>query len=244
MALPGRHWSLMKRNGPEPIGSGMRWSAGVAASRAGIITGSGALGLPSTSRSSGNGCFSTNLMVFGFVASSVSVSAISILPSGSRTDQRLSEATQSSAVTGLPSCHFRPSRSTKVQVSLSGLLSKLSTICGLISPLSFIAKSVSKTCVPKVRVMAAVVACGSRIVTSDSRTTVRPLAARASRGRINEALARATPPASAVRRPNTVLRMQNSLQPRTATVAVFHCKRNGPALLSESRPATVEISPA
>ena len=101
----------------------MRWSAGVAASLAGIITGSGALGLPSTSSSNGNGCFSTSLKVLASVAASWSVSAISILPSGSRTDQRLSEATQSSAVTGLPSCHLRPSRSVNVQVSLSGLLS-------------------------------------------------------------------------------------------------------------------------
>ena len=101
----------------------MRWSAGVAASRAGIMTGNGALGLPSTSSSSGKGCFSTSLKVLASAASSDAVSAISILPSGSRTDQRLSEATQSSAVTGLPSCHLRPSRSTKVQVSLSGLLS-------------------------------------------------------------------------------------------------------------------------
>ena len=101
----------------------MRWSAGVAASRAGIMTGNGALGLPRTSSSSGKGCFSTSLRVLASAASSDAVSAISILPSGSRTDQRLSEATQSSAVTGLPSCHLRPSRSTNVQLSLSGLLS-------------------------------------------------------------------------------------------------------------------------
>ncbi len=122
MALPGRHWSFRKRNGPEPMGSPMRWSAGVAASLAGIITGNGALGLPSTSSSSGKGCFSTSFRVLASEASSEAVSAISILPSGSRIAQRLSEATQSSAVTRLPSCHLRSSRSTNVQVSLSGLL--------------------------------------------------------------------------------------------------------------------------
>jgi len=41
-----------------------------------------------------------------------------------------------------------------------------STICGLISPRSFMANSVSKTCRPKVRVMVAVMTCGSRMVTS------------------------------------------------------------------------------
>jgi hypothetical protein len=49
------------------------------------------------------------------------------------------EATQSSDVTGLPSCHRRPSRSVIVYVSLSALTSVLSTICGLISPFASIA---------------------------------------------------------------------------------------------------------
>ena len=64
------------------------------------------------------------------------------------------------------------------------------------------ANSMSKTCRPKVRVMVAVMTCGSRMVTSDSSTTVIALAARASRGRISEAAASAAPPANAVLRPN------------------------------------------
>ena len=213
MALPGRHWSLRKRNGPEPIGSGMRWSAGVAAMRAGIITGSGALGLPSTSSISGNGSLSANLKVRASAASSEAVSAISILPSGSRTDQRLSEATQSAAVTAVPSCHLSPSRNVKLQPSLSADTSQLSTICGLISPFSFMANSMSKTCRPKVRVMVAVMKCGSRIVTSDSSTTVIAFAARASRGLIRVAPAKAAPPAKVPRRPTLRIRSPPPVQP-------------------------------
>ena len=50
--------------------------------------------------------------------------------------------------------------------------------------------------------MVAVMTCGSRIVTSDSSTTVSAFAARASRGLISDAVASAAPPANAVRRPN------------------------------------------
>ena len=68
---------------------------------------------------------------------------ISFWPIESLAPQRLIEATQSSAVTGLPSCHSSPSRKVKVQVSLSGETSHLSTICGLTSSLSSRANSVS-----------------------------------------------------------------------------------------------------
>ena len=61
----------------------------------------------------------------------------------SRLPQRLSEATQSSAVTGLPSCHSSPSRRVKVHSVLSGETSYLSTICGLNALFSSIANSVS-----------------------------------------------------------------------------------------------------
>ena len=69
--------------------------------------------------------------------------AMSCWPSASRTPQRLSEATQSSAVTGWPSCHSRPSRRVKVQVSLSAEVSYLSTICGRMFSCSSLANSVS-----------------------------------------------------------------------------------------------------
>jgi hypothetical protein len=61
----------------------------------------------------------------------------------SRAPQRLSEAMQSSAVTGWPSCHASPSRKVKVQVRLSGETSWRSTICGRTSSLSSSAKRVS-----------------------------------------------------------------------------------------------------
>src|ERR1044072_3981108 len=73
------------------------------------------------------------------------------------------------------------------------------------------ANSMSKTCRPKVRVMVAVMTCGSRIVTSDSSTTIIDFAARASRGLINDAVASATPPTTAVRRPNPVTLIPHSL---------------------------------
>ena len=61
----------------------------------------------------------------------------------SRAPQRLIEAMQSSEVTGVPSCHSRPSRRVKVQVSLSAETSYLSTICGLTTLFSSDANSVS-----------------------------------------------------------------------------------------------------
>ena len=63
------------------------------------------------------------LMVLASGAASSVTKPISFWPIVSRAPQRLSEATQSSAVTGLPSCHSRPSRRVKVQVSLSALTS-------------------------------------------------------------------------------------------------------------------------
>ena len=68
--------------------------------------------------------------VFGSLAVIESTNDITFWPSESLAAQRLIEATQSSAVTGLPSCHSRPSRRVKVQVSLSAETSYLSTICG------------------------------------------------------------------------------------------------------------------
>ena len=69
-------------------------------------------------------------MVFSSAAVRLSVTSIRAWPMPSRAPQRFREATQSSAVTAVPSCHFRPSRSTKVQVSWSSLTGQVSTICG------------------------------------------------------------------------------------------------------------------
>jgi hypothetical protein len=99
------------------------------------------------------------------------------------------------------------------------------------------ANSVSKTCVAKVRVMAAVVACGSRMTTSLSSTTFTGACARA-RGAIH---GRASPPAIADRRVTTGCCMTRSLPalPRQAwawiggTSSTGSCcgpqRREGPA---------------
>ena len=64
-------------------------------------------------------------------------------PRASLSVKRLIEGSTSAVVTGWPSCHLRPSRSLKVQVSWSSLTVQLSTICGLGSSLPSSANSVS-----------------------------------------------------------------------------------------------------
>jgi hypothetical protein len=73
----------------------------------------------------------------------LATNVISFWPVASLAAQRLMEATQSSAVTGWPSCHSKASRSVNVWVSWSAETSYLSTICGLISPFSSVVNSVS-----------------------------------------------------------------------------------------------------
>ena len=58
--------------------------------------------------------FSVSTKVFASVGSSEAVIAKIRRPSALRVPQRRSDATQSAAVTGWPSCHFRPSRSVNV----------------------------------------------------------------------------------------------------------------------------------
>ena len=78
--------------------------------------------------------------VLASTTSMLATKDISFWPVASFAAQRLIEATQSSAVTGWPSCQARPSRSVKVWVSLSADTSYLSTICGLISPFASVAE--------------------------------------------------------------------------------------------------------
>ncbi len=99
--------------------------------------------LPSDSMTRPYGSFSTILIVLASGALSSATSLISFWPMPSLAPQRLIEATQSSPVTGWPSCHSSPSRRVKVQVSLSGETVHLSTICGFTSSFSSTAKSVS-----------------------------------------------------------------------------------------------------
>ena len=89
------------------------------------------------------------------------------------------------------------------------------------------ANSMSKTCSPKVRVMVAVMTCGSRIVTSDSSTTIIDFAARASRGLISDAVASAAPPTIAVLRPNPLTLIPHPLLNGGQRSAI-QPKRNGP----------------
>ncbi len=115
----------------------------VSATRFGIMNGTFDDGLPSPKAKRPVGSFSLMTIVFASGADIDSTKVISFCPSESRAPQRLIEAMQSSAVTGLPSCQTRPSRSVMVKVFLSSLSSYFSTICGLISPFSSMAKRVS-----------------------------------------------------------------------------------------------------
>ena len=81
--------------------------------------------------------------VLASLTSRLSTKVINFWPVESLAAHRLIEATQSSAVTGGPSCQKSPSRSVNVCVSLSSETSYLPTICGLISPFSSVANSVS-----------------------------------------------------------------------------------------------------
>jgi len=69
--------------------------------------------------------------------------AIMCWPPPSRTAQRFSEGSTSAVVTAVPSVHFKPSRSSKVQVSLSSDRPHLLTICGCGCCLSSMPNSVS-----------------------------------------------------------------------------------------------------
>ena len=86
----------------------------VSATRFGIMNGTFELGLPSAPSTRPVGSLRTILNVFGFTACMSFTKPISFWPIESFADQRLMDATQSSAVTGLPSCHTRPSRSVIV----------------------------------------------------------------------------------------------------------------------------------
>ena len=140
---PGFHSSRLKTKGPEPVKSEICVLGSVSATRLGIMKGTFEEGLPSPSRTRPVGSFSLMTNVLASTTSMPATNVISFWPVASLAAQRLMEATQSSAVTGWPSCQSRPSRSVKVWVSWSADTSYLSTICGLISPFSSVANSVS-----------------------------------------------------------------------------------------------------
>ena len=92
-------------------GTGLLMSC--AASRAGIITGMVWPALPSASMTKAKGRFSTSSKRFASTTRRLLVACMSRMPSASFFAQRRIEATQSSAVTGAPSLHSRPSRRVK-----------------------------------------------------------------------------------------------------------------------------------
>ena len=116
----------------------------VAASRAGMMNDGLADGLPSASSTRPKGLSSSMTKVFLSTGAILAVAAIRRRPTASLAPQRLSDATQSSAVTGWPSWNLSPSRSVNEYFMWSLLSLYLSTICGWSLRLPSSAKSVSK----------------------------------------------------------------------------------------------------
>ena len=100
-------------NGPEPVESAIWVKGSVSATRLGIMNGTLESGLPSAGSTSPVGSLSLSSNVVASSAVRPSTKVISFWPMASRAAQRLIEATQSSAVTGWPSCQRRPSRKVK-----------------------------------------------------------------------------------------------------------------------------------
>ena len=86
----------------------------VSATRLGIMKGTFDDGLPSAKIKRPVGSLSLMVKVFAPWAAIASTKDMIFWPSVSLAAQRLIEAMQSSAVTGLPSCHTSPSRRVKV----------------------------------------------------------------------------------------------------------------------------------
>ena len=107
------------------------------------MKGTTTLGLPMASSRAPNRSLSTISNVRSSTTRYSLRKAASFRPIESRTDQRFSEAMQSSDVTGLPSCQRSPSRRVIVVVRPSSLTRQDSAICGLIWNVASMANSVS-----------------------------------------------------------------------------------------------------
>src|SRR6185436_15391349 len=112
-------------NGPEPTWLSICLKGSVSARRLGIMNGTFDDGLPSESSTRPYGSLSLMVKVLSLTGFISVTNSISFWPIESRAAQRLIEATQSSDVTGLPSCHSSPSRNVKVQSVLSAETSYL-----------------------------------------------------------------------------------------------------------------------
>src|SRR4029077_3935577 len=111
---PAFHSSVLNTNGPEPVKSEICVFGSVSATRFGIMKGTFDEGLPSANTRRPVCSLSLTVKVLASPTVIVSTKPITFWPSESFAAQRLIEATQSSAVTGLPSCHSNPSRSVNV----------------------------------------------------------------------------------------------------------------------------------
>ena len=101
-------------------------------------------GLPSASSTRPKGVSRSIVNVFLSTGTILFSDAVISRPTWSRPPQRLIDATQSSAVTGVPSWNFSPSRSVNEYFIASFDTVYLSTICGLIFRSASSARSVSK----------------------------------------------------------------------------------------------------
>ena len=133
----------MNLKGPDPVKSLICSLGSVTATRAGIMTQGLAEALPSDSRTRPKGVSSSRTKVFLSTDASLPSDFAMSCPTASRAANRLMESTQSSAVTGWPSCHLSPSRRMKDHFRLSALVVYLSTICGCMRMLASGAKSMS-----------------------------------------------------------------------------------------------------
>ena len=112
---PGFHSSVLNTKGPEPMNSEIWVLGSVSAMRFGIMNGTAEDGLPRPKMRRPVGSLSLIVKVLGSSPAVIdSTKVMSFWPSASFAPQRLIEAMQSSAVTGLPSCQRSPSRSVKV----------------------------------------------------------------------------------------------------------------------------------
>ena len=173
-----------KRNGPQPMASGICLNGSVAAMRAGIMTAAVCI-LESAFGRCGNGFFSRQTMVRSSDASSVSTRASMVAPTGSRFIHRRSEATQSRASTFSPSWKRRPSRNVMVRRLPSSSITSPASICGFGFMSASRPYSVSNTIIPKLRTVIALVHTGSMLDSAACGTNFRvfvvlPMAGRAS----------------------------------------------------------------
>ncbi|MNV72096.1 hypothetical protein D3C71_1651560 [compost metagenome] len=96
----------MTLNGPEPVMSVMGLPMACSAMRLGIMNGAVPVGLDRARSARSVGSFMTMRKLLSSIASILSVNFSRVRPMPSPAAQRLIDATQSSEVTGLPSCHF------------------------------------------------------------------------------------------------------------------------------------------